>query len=124
MSSKPHLNVRHHIFAAKTARNTSTQQELWAAVIEQALRDAKWNPDNVDKESRSNGIPHTQMLNARGDALRWLRGNTEDFKTVCDLAGLNPSYVKRLAEEQLGEDMIWNNHFRIGRGEAQQGADT
>lgn len=97
---------------------------VWLAVIERAVLDARWNPDKVDKESRSGGIPHTQMVNARGDALRWLRGNTEGFRFVCEAAGLNPAYVKRLAIEQFGEDLIWNNHFRIGRGDAPQGADT
>ncbi len=97
---------------------------LWGAVVERALLDARWNPNNSDEASRCNGIPHIQMVNARGNALRWLRGNTEDFHFVCEAAGLNPAYVKRLAAEQLGEDLIWNNHFRIGRGDAPQGADT
>ena len=99
-------------------------QKLWGAVIERALLDAQWNPANSEDNSRCSGIPRAQMLNARGDALRWLRGNTEDFKTVCEAAGLNPGYVKRLAAEHLGEDLIWDNHFRAGRGGTSQGADT
>jgi len=99
-------------------------QELWGAVIERALLDAQWNPDNSEDNSRCSGIPRAQMLNARGDALRWLRGNTEDFHFVCEAAGLNPGYVRRLAAEHLGEDLIWDNHFRAGRGGTPQGADT
>ncbi len=97
---------------------------LWLGVIERAFMDAKWEPAKSKDDSRCNGLPRAQMINVRGDALRWLRGNTADFCDVCENAGLDPSTVKRAAIDQFGDDLIWDNHFRVGRnGTGNQGAD-
>ena len=99
----------------KLAPTTDSCRTLWIAVIERAFFDARWNPDNSKKTSRSHGMSRAQLLNARGDALRWFRGNTEDFRTVCEYAKLDPEHVKQLAARKLGEDVIWDNLFHVVR---------
>lgn len=102
----------------------STERAMWGAVVERVILDAKRNPDNMSKNSRSDGVTRAEMLNARGDALRWLRGNTRDFRDVCTNAGLEPNEVKRLAILKLGEEVIWGDHFRVGPKEVRnQGTD-
>ena len=96
-----------------TNLKTDDCRAIWLAVIHRVILDAKWEPGNSKEDSRSNGIPHPLMVNARGSALRWLRGNTRDFYEVCDNAGLNPLSVKRMAIEVLGEDLIWETHLRV-----------
>ncbi len=84
---------------------------LWLAIIERAFDDAKWNPDNSAENSRCSGMPRTQMINARADALRWLRGTTADFKEVCENAGVHPDRVKQRALDQIGGEAIWGQNF-------------
>ncbi len=84
---------------------------LWLAVIKLAFEDAKWNPAKSAKDSRHCGMPRTQMINARADALRWLRGTTAAFKEVCDNAGVHPDRVKQRALDLLGENEIWGQHL-------------
>ncbi len=94
--------------------NPEDCRTLWLAIVERVMSDAKWNPEHSAANSRCNGLPRAQMINVRGDALRWLRGNTADFREVCENAGLDPAVVKRTAIDQLGDDLIWANHLRVG----------
>lgn len=71
------------------------EQALWAAVITQALMDAA---------SRS------AKNEARKDKTRardWLATITDDFQDVCDLAGLDPSYVASRAERAIAGGCQW-----------------
>lgn len=80
------------------------EMALWTAVITQALMDA-------GSESRK---PEAQHEKAR--AIRWLLGNSEDFITVCQNAGLSPQYVRSKAKSAIERGCAWR------RGMAEQRA--
>lgn len=65
---------------------TTSEQNLWVAVIAQAFTDASRN------------LPKDQYVHWRNDtavARQWLSGTSEDFKCTCYLAGVNPEWVLR-----------------------------
>jgi hypothetical protein len=68
---------------------------LWKAVITQALMDAASN------SAKSEAKKH------RREALEWLLGESSDFESVCDHAGLDPAYVRRRAREALARNCAW-----------------
>ncbi len=68
---------------------------LWRAVITQALMDA-------GSESRK-----PEALYHKFEATAWLPGNSRDFVTVCDYAGLDPRYVLRMAARALANGCKW-----------------
>src|ERR1700743_2937877 len=63
---------------------------LWQMVILQAMQDAL---------SRSTNLQETFD---RNNALQWLTGETRDFYTVCDYAGMNPNYIRENAKKAIG----------------------
>lgn len=71
------------------------ERALWRAVILQALLDAASNSHK----------PEARF--AKQEAIHWLTGNSENFKTVCDHAGENPAYIRRLAREALARQCAW-----------------
>ncbi len=93
-------SLSHAISTADTGHDTLKsyargEQALWTAVITQALMDAA---------SRSS------KQEARKDktrALDWLANPTNDFQDVCDLAGLDPSYVSCRAERAISNGCRW-----------------
>lgn len=71
------------------------EQALWTAVITQALMDA---------------ASQSAKRDARKDKTRardWLATPTDDFQDVCDLAGLDPSYVSTRAERAIASGCQW-----------------
>lgn len=71
------------------------EQALWTAVITQALMDA---------------ASQSAKRDARKDKTRardWLATPTDDFQDVCDLAGLDPSYVATRAERAIASGCQW-----------------
>ncbi len=73
----------------------AAEQATWRAVIVQALMDAASN--SKKKEN----------LQAKEEALVWLRGNSTDFLTVCHYAGFEPEFVRMMAKKALERDCIW-----------------
>ena len=71
------------------------EQALWAAVITQALMDAA---------SRS---AKNAARKDKHHARDWLATITNDFQDVCDLAGLDPSYVATRAERAIAGGCQW-----------------
>ena len=53
------------------------EQDLWTSVLSKAAHDAIFSSD---------------WLEAR-KAIAWFKSNSEDFKEVCELAGIDPDYV-------------------------------
>lgn len=86
---------------AFTPRGEIAEISLWRAVIAQALLDAA-----SDSSTPEN-------LHAREEALRWLNGNDADFRRVCDCAGLDPDYVRRMTKRALFKRKEWRK--RIGK---------
>jgi hypothetical protein len=90
--------------------------ELWAAVIARAFKDADWSP--IGKKATS-VVPelYQELFNARAYALSWLRGTTEGFDLICDAADASPGYVRRIARSRYGS-LLDNNWTPIKLSEA------
>jgi hypothetical protein len=74
---------------------SGSEQGIWRAVIVQALMDASSN--SAKKEN----------LQAKQEALVWLRGNSVDFASVCYYAGFEPEFVKQMAKQALQRNCVW-----------------
>ena len=74
---------------------SGSEQGVWRAVIVQALMDASSN--SAKKEN----------LQAKEEALVWLRGNSVDFASVCYFAGFEPEFVKQMAKQALQRNCVW-----------------
>jgi hypothetical protein len=90
-------------FATEPYNHSIYEQAMWRAVIVQALMDASSN--SAKKEN----------LQAKQEALVWLRGNSADFATVCYYAGFEPDFVKMMARKALERNCVW----RAAPGSAQ-----
>ena len=75
---------------------------LWRAVITQALMDAASNSAKPD------------IQRARRDALQWLLSHSSDFETVCDHAGMDPSYVRAKARLAIARGCEWRLPAGLG----------
>lgn len=73
-------------------------QAIWLEVICQAIRDLS-RVIAPRETSRSNGYNKARRMKFVADAQAWLFSNSDDFKMVCDLAGVNPDYVHLLINE-------------------------
>ncbi len=71
------------------------ERALWKAVITQALMDA------------SSQSKKMELRYEKSQALCWLTGNNEDFRAVCENAGLNPCYIREQSLEALKRDCRW-----------------
>lgn len=67
------------------------EQSLWRSVIDNALRDMA-SRDKVAAE----------------EARMWFEEDNEDFITVCEYAGLDPVYVKKIYHEKLKDIATFN----------------
>ena len=77
-------------------RALEPEQYLWIAVMARAVHDAFAVSDY--HEARQ--------------ALAWLKGFSDDFKFVCELAGRNPRYVHDKLIKQLNERENYFNELR------------
>lgn len=66
----------------------SPDRLLWQSVIERAIFDA-----SVQREKIGSGSSGTSAMQ-REQADNWLRRNTEDYRTVCALAGVDPDFLR------------------------------
>lgn len=80
---------------AEPYNHSDSEQGVWRAVIVQALMDASTN--SAKKEN----------LQAKSEALVWLRGNSIDFASVCQFAGFEPEFVKDMAKQALQRNCVW-----------------
>jgi len=85
---------------------TKGEAALWTAVITQALMDA----------GSASAKPEAQHEKAK--AIRWLLGNSEDFITVCQNAGKDPSYIRQKAKEAISRGCVWRRGMQEQRMEA------
>jgi hypothetical protein len=73
-------------FDGDSSTSVNPERNLWVAVIRQALYDAAviaWINSPLDRYL----------------ARRWLKGDSQDFQMVCDLAGIHPDMLRRLASK-------------------------
>lgn len=71
------------------------EQALWRAVIVQALMDSASNSHKAEAKF------------FKTQAMQWLCGSHPDFATVCDYAGMEPAYVRRMAKRALLNGCKW-----------------
>ncbi|MCI5049559.1 MAG: hypothetical protein MRY32_04430 [Rickettsiales bacterium] len=69
------------------------EQAVWRAVILQMVTDAL------------SGSRKKENQRYKREALAWLNGKSRDFRTVCELAGYEPSYVLQQIEQTVGEQL-------------------
>ena len=82
---------------------TTPEQDLWVAVIAQQFTDAcREIPIEYYYEQDGHGQMEKKQVKHRVPwandvrlARSWLENPTEDFNTVCHLAGVNPAWVRR-----------------------------
>ncbi len=82
---------------------TRAERALWKAVITQALMDAASNSHKRELQQR------------KQEARVWLRGNSADFLTVCENAGLDPAYVREQAASALARNCQWRQSSTLTR---------
>jgi hypothetical protein len=100
-SCQPAVNNNFYTYSAydtslhEPYNHSAEEQAVWRAVIVQALMDASSN--SAKKEN----------IQAKEEALIWLRGKSRDFLTVCHYAGFEPEFVREMAKEALLRECVW-----------------
>ena len=84
-----------HPFEQGQYNPVKSEMALWTAVITQALMDA----------GSESSKPEAQHEKAK--AIRWLLGNSEDFITVCQNAGLDPQSIRQKAMSAIERGCVW-----------------
>jgi hypothetical protein len=69
-----------------------SEEKLWVGVIEQAFQDAQ-RPEKI--KTKIGDLVDSKELHSITTARVWLDSASDDFHTVCRLAGLEPSWVER-----------------------------
>ena len=89
-----------------------SEEKLWVGVIEQAFQDAV-RPEKV--KTKVGDLIDNKELHSITTARVWLDSQSEDFCTVCRLAGLEPSWVIRKWNEVKSNikhhRSRWNKRF-------------
>ena len=76
------------------SENSSAEQQLWMAVIFKAITDIKTRRSKpLNARSR---LAVRKSGGAREKAIHWLFTDNRDFLTVCELADIDPEYVRRI----------------------------
>ncbi|HEY8566590.1 MAG TPA: hypothetical protein VIL65_13885 [Beijerinckiaceae bacterium] len=83
-----------HEAVIATMNTDSSYRALWLGVIELALEDA------APLLRRANVTPKSRAIEMR-TARTWLLSDGRDFRSVCTLAGLDPSQVRRRAMDVI-----------------------
>lgn len=86
---------------------TTPEQDLWVAVIAQQFTDAtreipqdiEYKKDSLGRVRKIKSDKYVPWKNDYLGARAWLDNYSEDFKQVCFLAGVDPSWVKREWDE-------------------------
>lgn len=89
---------KYHLFE-EPANFAASEEELWRAVIVQAIQDATCNSRKPECEIH------------RMEAIRWLTRSFEDFEDVCIRAGLDPNYVRVRAKKAFANPKSWRTAF-------------
>jgi hypothetical protein len=85
---------------AYSENEVTAAKSVWKSVIGQALLDASCQSKQPKK------------IRAKIKALQWLREESTDFDTVCELAGWNPSVVRKKINIALRKGCKWRQDNR------------
>lgn len=98
-------------------RDEQPEDALWRTVIVQAISDATIQlPDH-------RSAFHERMELVRGEARRWFKQQTADFRRVCELAGLEHRRVHAFAMAQIRKAML-SEQLQIREALAKQHQQT
>jgi len=81
------------------------ERALCLAVINQAAVDAAMNLGPYIT-IRSRHLKNANLELLKLQATRWLTGSSERFRLICDLAGLNPAYVREKAQDIINNKRL------------------
>lgn len=98
------LRTLRHDVSPNESACAAPERALWRAIIVQALMDASSQSQKPD------------AIYSKHEALFWLEGTSLDFVMVCECAGYNPSYIRRMAKRALLNGCKW----RASPGEGRQ----
>jgi hypothetical protein len=84
--------TEHPLAARKTPRDIISIRSLFCAVIHQAFLD-------MTGVSRTNAQTEGTLRIGRDAAVKWLLGNSADFRQVCEMAGVKPEVMREAAHE-------------------------
>jgi len=98
-----HRKTRHFDWCSGPHNPTKGEAALWMAVITQAMMDA------LSKATNSEARYH------KHEAIRWLTGNGRNFITVCQLADVDPDYIRRKAKRTLASPVAWRAEAGKGK---------
>lgn len=87
--------IRHDYWQDRPFNSAEAEEQLWQAVIVQAVLDA------------TSCEPKGWVQENRRDALDWLGGDSEDFADVCSRAGLDASTVRKRVKKALACPFLW-----------------
>jgi hypothetical protein len=85
---------------AYSENEVSAARSVWKSVIGQALLDASCQSKQAKK------------IRAKIRALQWLREKSTDFDMVCELAGWNPSVIRKKINIALRNGCKWRQDNR------------
>lgn len=96
-------------YEANNAKEFNTEESdelspyiaLWKAVITQALMDA------------GNNFKKKEYKTIKARAISWLDGKSDDFKDVCEMAGLEPEYIRKKSGEAIKNGCKWRKEKQI-----------
>lgn len=103
--SSTHRRQRKHNYLwwlADPYNKARNETALWVSVIAQAMMDALKRPQT----------PETKYY--KREAIDWLSKNSPDFIMVCENAGMNPDYVRKMAKRALVANRRWRAEPRQG----------
>jgi len=72
---------------------TSPEQHLWQAVLAEALRCVLMGAYVRDRVSQDRPAGRMRL---RDEAIAWVNSDEEGFPSVCEFAGVEPSYIRKL----------------------------
>ncbi|HNU82340.1 MAG TPA: hypothetical protein PKO05_02760 [Thermoanaerobaculia bacterium] len=77
------------------------ERDLWASVVQQAISEATEQEPKKEQSPGKNHKHRSQNAALRTAARKWLLGNSDDFRAVCEYAGMNPDAVRERMEKLL-----------------------
>jgi hypothetical protein len=77
---------------AVTDRN---EEKLWLEVLLLGLRDSMVETPKISPDMSGDAVHKIRVKRLeKKEAIRWIKDNGRDFRTVCWLAGYDPDYVR------------------------------
>lgn len=93
------MNHKFNLISGK--ESISAEKSIWRAVISQAFIDL------IKNSKRSEDVL------AKYSAKKWFTENNTNFKTVCELAGVDPNWVLKQIKYVINNPLIYNGKHDV-----------